>query len=73
MIWTILWVIWIIGFFAVEIPAIIHEKRHGSGATLSAHVRSWFSTMKHDKAWRIRRLVLLFLLVWLVVHFFAGW
>lgn len=68
-----LWVAWIGLFFAIEIPAIVRERRHGSGATLTAHVRRWFSTRDRSKGWRIRRLALATLLLWLPLHFYVGW
>lgn len=68
-----LWVLWILGFFAIEIPAIVHEKRHGSGATLTAHVRRWFSARDKSPGWRLRRLALAVLLLWLPLHFYFGW
>jgi hypothetical protein len=67
------WVAWILLFFVIEIPAIAHEKRHGSGATLTAHVRRWFSARDKSKGWRLRRLMLAVLLLWLPLHFYAGW
>lgn len=39
--WTIAWIIWILSFFAIEIPAIRNDKKND---TLSEHVRLWFST-----------------------------
>ena len=68
-----LWVAWILLFFAIELPAIYYEKRYGSGATLTAHVRRWFSTRDRSKGWRQRRLALAVLLLWLPLHFYAGW
>lgn len=60
-------------FFAVEIPAIVNEKRNGSGATLTAHVRRWFSARETSRGWRLRRLALAVLLLWLPLHFYFGW
>ena len=68
--WTWLWVFWIAMFLAIEVPAIVNKTE---GDTLSEHTRRWFATRTKPMAWRIRRLVLLFFLVWLVVHFFLGW
>lgn len=68
--WTLAWFFWIAMFFAIEIPAIVDKD---PGDTLTEHTRRWFSTRTKSVQWRLRRLVLLFFLVWLVVHFFAGW
>lgn len=67
------WVAWILLFFVIEIPAIVYEKRFGSSATLTAHVRRWFSTRDRSPGWRLRRLMLAVLLLWLPLHFYAGW
>lgn len=37
--WTVLWVAWILAFFAVEIPAIRNARRND---TLSEHFQAWF-------------------------------
>lgn len=79
--WTIAWVSWFVlvfvGFWAIEWPAIKHEMKHGSGATLTAHIRDWFDTRDKPKGWQRRRLLLLTILVmgpiWAILHFFLGW
>ncbi len=68
--YTMAWILWVAAFFVIEIPAIMNPKE---GDTLTEHVRKWFSTRTKPSQWRLRRLVLLFFLVWLVVHFFLGW
>ncbi len=68
--YTMAWIMWIAMFFVIEVPAIVNRKE---GDTLTEHVRKWFSTRTKPSQWRLRRLVLLFFLVWLVVHFFLGW
>ena len=67
--WTALWLGWVALFFAIEIPAVVYEKRHGSGATLSAHLRFWFSTEKLlGPCPRLRRVVAILVLAWLPLH-----
>lgn len=68
--WTAAWAMWIGMFAAIEAPAIFNKT---PGDTLSEHVRRWFATRSKPRAWRLRRLALLFFLVWLAVHFFLGW
>lgn len=67
-IWTGLWLIWIFGFFAIEIPALLNKEE---GDTLTDHVRKWFSTTEKSKWWIVRRIFLLTFLIWLIVHFFT--
>jgi hypothetical protein len=40
MIWTILWLVWIAAFFAIEVPALLNKQ---DGDTLSEHVWAWAS------------------------------
>jgi hypothetical protein len=68
--WTVAWLFWILMFFVIELPAIVNRT---PGDTLSEHTRRWFATRTKPRAWRIRRLVLAFFLVWLGLHFFLGW
>lgn len=42
--WTLAWILWIAGFFAIEIPAIRNDV---PGDTLSEHFRRWFTTKSH--------------------------
>lgn len=62
--WTIAWIIWILSFFAIEIPAIRNDVPHD---TLSEHTRRWFSTKT-----RLGRTVWLFVsgafAAWFIVH-----
>jgi hypothetical protein len=67
-IWTWAWIFWLVIFFAIEIPAALNNT---SGDTLTENIRSWFSIKHKGRAWRIRRIALLSLLAWLVVHFLA--
>lgn len=58
--WTVAWILWIVSFFVIEIPAIRNDV---DGDTLSEHTRRWFSTKTH----RGRT-------VWLIVSgAFAAW
>lgn len=72
--WDHLWLIWVIGFFAIEIPAIAYEHKHGSGATLTAHLRRWFSLQKlTGPVPRLRRVLALAILIWLPMHLIFGY
>lgn len=74
MIWDILWGLWVVAFFAIEIPAIVHEHRAGSGATLSAHLRRWFSLQKlNGPAPKLRRVLALAIIIWLPMHLIWGY
>lgn len=63
-VWTVLWIVWILGFFAIEVPAILNDKRED---TLSEHFRRWFSTKSHRgrSVWIIVSGVFF---AWFVVH-----
>ncbi len=64
-IYTIAWLIWIVVFFAIEIPALLNKRK---GDTLTEHIRVWFAVGKKTKWSKLRRLTLLVALVWLSVH-----
>ena len=67
--WTALWLLWVALFFAIEIPAVVYERRHGSGATLSAHLRSWFATRRLSGPLpRLRRILAVGALAWFALH-----
>jgi len=70
--YTIAWVLWILGFLAIEFLAI-RDKRQGD--TLSEHVWEVIGT-KHKGtktiAMWIARLGLGALFVWLIPHFFTA-
>lgn len=69
---TLAWVVWIAYFLVVE--GIALYKKH-PGGTLSEHVWDWFSIKgegKMGKWWRVRRIALLALMAWLLVHFVSG-
>ena len=73
-VWDNLWILWVAGFFAIEIPAVIHEHKHGSGATLSAHLRKWFSLQKLDGPFpHLRRIMALAIIIWLPMHLIWGY
>lgn len=67
--WTWLWLIWIAGFLAVELPAAFNKQ---PGDTLSEHVWKWFSIKNKSKGYKARRLGFLAFWAWLTVHFFSG-
>ncbi len=71
-IWTILWLLWIAAFFAIEIPALLAKD---PDASLSDHIKDWFHV--RDKrptalTWVLRGVLLAFL-VWLTGHLEFGW
>lgn len=68
MIWTILWVGWILAFFAIEIPAIRNDLRED---TLSEHIRRWFSTKTHHGR-SVFIVAWLAFTVWFVPHIVWG-
>lgn len=63
---TVLWLIWIAQFFAIEGAAIFNKK---SGDTLSEHMWKWFSIRDKSKGWKARRASMFFFLAWLCAHF----
>lgn len=72
MVWTLLWVVWIGAFLAIEGAAFISRR---AGATLSEHVWSWFRV---NRGWgkpsvAIPRALLLVFLAWLLLHLGFGW
>ncbi len=67
--YTIAWILWILAFGVIEGKALMNKQ---AGDTLSEHVWAWFSVADKGKAWRIRRVVLLGFLSWLLVHFMGG-
>ncbi len=62
--YTAWWTAWLIllglaglgGFAVIEYKAVRWELRHGSGATLSAHLRNWFRFAGKDRGWQRRRI-----------------
>ncbi len=72
MMFTALWIGWLVYFIVVEAVAIYRTTK---GDTLSEHVWLWFGAGKHHKpglwGW-VRRLILTGFLVWLTVHFLFG-
>jgi len=72
--WSVLWLIWIAQFFAIEIPALVNKDR---GDTLSEHVWKWFAISgdagkSKSGGYRARRFTLIAFLAWLVAHFVTG-
>ena len=68
--WTVAWLVWGAGFFAIEIAALV---RKTEGDTLSEHLRDWFATRDKPRAWRLRRYALAVFFVWFIPHLFLGW
>lgn len=78
MVFTVLWVGWLVYFLVVEAIAIVHSAR-STGAnprdTLSEHVWWWFGTApgSEPNTWAyVRRFALLAFMAWLSVHFLGG-
>ena len=70
--YTYLWIIWILGFGAIEWAALKNDK---PGDTLSEHVWNLIgsnATEKRPWHWFLR-IAVLSLLVWLIVHFSTKW
>jgi len=72
VIWTLLWLAWVLVFLAIEIPALVNRTK---GDTFSEHV--WWLIGRGLPATpgvKLRRLAFLSFATWLVVHlFFSGW
>ena len=67
--YTIAWILWIIAFFVIEVPAATNEQEDD---TLSEHFW-WVSSIKKKlKGWRWRRIFGAAFLVWLVAHLTSG-
>ena len=66
---TIAWIGWFVYFFAVEVPALLNDRK---GDTLSEHIWNWFAIRRKGRAWRARRFVLGAFLLWLSIHFMTG-
>lgn len=91
-IWTIGWIIWgavtLIGFFAIEIPALLNDRDTRTVMdTLSQHMWLVLRVGPYGKNYdadkdgipepipgytKIMRLLLLMFFVWLSLHFFTG-
>jgi hypothetical protein len=67
--WTVFWIVWLAMVAVGDVIAAVNKQR---GDTLTEHVRKWCSLQGKGKLWRIRRLALALLLVYLVGHFFGG-
>ena len=72
---TILWIVWLGIFAAVEGVALANKRE---GDTLSEHVWLWFATKREGADTqpsgmvRLRRFVLLAGVCWLLAHFLTG-
>jgi len=71
MIFTIVWVTWLLVFLGIEAVALIRKER---GDTLSEHVWLWFNLRKSGKTtWqKVRRYGFLAFWLWLTIHFVSG-
>jgi hypothetical protein len=67
--YTALWIIWLAYLLIVEGAALLNKN---PGDTLSEHLWSWFSIKDKKRSWRLRRVFLLSLLVWFIVHILTG-
>ena len=70
--YTMLWVVWLLAFGAIEWSAIKDVRQ---GDTLSEHIWKIIGTKAAQKqTWHwFLRIGVLALLVWLIVHFMTGW
>lgn len=66
---TIAWLLWGVYFLAVEIPALLNDRK---GDTLSEHIWNWFAIRRKGRAYRLRRFVLGAFMLWLSIHFMTG-
>lgn len=69
--YTVMWLVWIMAFFAIEGAALKSDKM---GDTLTEHVRDWIGTNNAKRTtmmWALR-IGLGGLLAWLIPHFFTG-
>lgn len=75
MIYTLLWLLWLLAFLAIEIPAAVASYRGHPGGTLSEHIWA-FIGIGQPLTWQVhlRRVAFLAFAAWLIVHlFFNGW
>jgi hypothetical protein len=63
------WILWILMFLAIEMPAVFNRR---PGDTLSELVWDVFAIRGKPLGWQVRRLALAIGLVWLVAHFLSG-
>lgn len=69
---TLLWVLWIVAFLAIELIALLDRRLDD---TLSEHVWSWCHVRDNRPqayAWVLRGALALFM-AWLSGHFVFGW
>ena len=69
--YTVMWLVWILAFFAIEGAALRSGKL---GDTLSEHVRTWIGTNNPARTWSmwILRIIVCGGLFWLIPHFMTG-
>lgn len=67
--YQLLWLLWGIAFFAIELPAFLNDRK---GDTLSEQVWMLFSVRGKGTLWRVRRGLLALALMVLSYHFLAG-
>ena len=63
--YTILWLLLIGQFFAVEGQALVNKNYKG---TLTAHLRKWASFEGKGNWWRARRIAWISFMAWMLVH-----
>lgn len=66
---TVAWIIWILGFLVIEGIALANK---AEGDTLSEHVWKYLLVKRGAPYWRLRRFSLLAFLAWLATHFLTG-
>lgn len=67
--YTIAWVAWFAYFAVVEFLALTNDT---PGDSLSEHGWEWAAIRVKGRNWRLRRVVMLFLLIWLALHILTG-
>ena len=69
--YTVLWIVWILGFGVIEYSALKNKK---PGDTLTAHVRKLVGTKTKGRNWEnwIFRIGLVGFFAWIIPHFFTG-
>lgn len=69
MIYTWLWIGWLVVFVLIEGAALLHKPY---GDTLSEHVWHWAGISGKGRFVKLRRLALLIVVTWLLVHMLTG-
>ena len=70
MIWTLLWLGWVLVFVAIEIPALLNRTESD---TFSEHWWRWIAWGRPaTPGVKLRRLAAGAFALWLVIHLFSG-